>query len=373
LRQPFFCFYNVNIMELKIEKALNITNWDEELKRNRGSVFLSPAWLEAFKNPQHNPIYFRFHSEGETRALLAGLERPVAGGSHKQLFFYSGIASQENSPHLISICRQKLLEYSQRMAYSRIIFKSYDYNNYVVASSEHFKGFKRAECVINLDRSRERIIQSINPDTRRRVRRAKDKNLTFGYGNSPQLLDSLFELMETTHEVRVNKGYGGYRMFTMPFLNREVILKLLEKNTATIFHISLGSQIISSQLVVGAAGRSYGIYMGSRPEAYKISAPTALIYDVVLKYKSEGYYSYNMGGVPLGEKNNGVLKYKLDFGSTLVESSELTTAFLTPALSRYNGVISLKNKLMFLPMIPWRVKKIMLKPIEAIINGKDQY
>lgn len=359
-------------MDTFIQKTNNTINWDNDLEYHGGSVFLSSQWLEALRSEHRNPVYFIFKAGTETKAMIAGLERPVGTGHNKQLFFFSGIAT--NSPDEVKLRGYKklLLNYSRQQGYCRVIMKSYDYTNYITSKTDHYNEFKRAECVIDLKKGQKALISNIESETRRLVRKSKRQGVELKHGYSPELVDTLFELMGNTHTTRNNKGYGSYRMYTMPFLDREVILKLLEKKAARLHYAEHQGEIISMQFIVAAAGRAYGIWMGTSQKGYKLWAPSALTYQTIMDYNSMGFASLNMGGVPLGSSNNGVLKYKMNFGPAIVESSEQTTDFLLPPLTRVNTLMHIKRGIDKLH-VPWPVKKAMLQIPDAIIRGRDSY
>jgi len=305
--------------------------------------------------------------------MIAGLVRPVGKSEEKQLFFFSGIAIREKNYDLLKECKKKLLAYAKKNGYSRVIMKSYDYNNYSPASIKEFIPFDRAEFVLDLTIDEQKLIKGFNPDLRRRVRKAKRSGVNVKHSYSPGLLEVLFQLLESTQNMRVSKGYDKYNLIPMPFMNAASIKNLLEKRNAVFFYAEFNGQIIGMQFMVMTAGRAYGLLMGISPEGYKLAAPSALFYDTTIFFKNNGYTSYNMGAVPLGEKNKGIRKFKLSLGTQIIHSAEETTGFLMKPLTRLNKYIQLKRILMNI-YLPWKIKKILIKTIDSFfIKGRDEY
>ena len=359
-------------MNMVVEKKSKVENWEELWEMHNGSMFLSSVWLETLREKNKIPVYILFKQEEKIIAVAAGLERPVGEGPEKQLFFYAGIASNSNQTDILNACKKNLLVFCQQNGFSRIIFKSYDYYDIEKNTVKEFKPFKRKEFVIDLAPEKEQIINRIDRDTRRRVRKAKREGAEFKAGYSEELLEALEKLMGSTFSIRSSKGYGSYQKFTMPFLDEESIKKLLQKRAACFYYIEYQGRIVSIQFAVELACRTYGVYMGTSEQGYKLAAPSALFYETTLLFKRKGYTSYNIGAVPLGKANQGIRKFKKDLGATIIESREESTDFLLKPLSKLNILLRLKRRVNKI-LIPWKIKKVLLQIIDQIIGGRDKY
>lgn len=359
-------------MNYIIEKTTDLQNWDSRLKEYKGSVFLSSSFLESLKDDNKIPVYFKFKNENQTIAVIAGFERPVGVNGSKQLFFYSGIASSDDGSEVQKSCKQLLLDYAIENSYQRVIMKSYDYNNYVPARLPQYNEFRRAECVIDLIREIDEIHKGFTKNVRRLVKRARNLGGVFKQGRSKELFEKLFELLESTKEKRVEKGYGSYTLIPTPLLNRENMFGLLQDGVANLYYIEYQGEIVCMQYNIASRCRSYVLLMGTSPKGYKISAPSLLFYEVTMRYKDKGFVSYNMGGVPIGNEHDGVRKFKMTMGADLIESSEEFTDFLLPPLIKLNKVMKLKRWLNNLS-IPWRIRKPLIRLTDFFIKGRDEY
>lgn len=359
------------MIQLKAFKQ-SVAQWNEHLRRHDGSMFLSHEWLEALKSEAGQPIYFLFTDQDNIKAMIAGLERPVGNGKRRQLFFFAGIASAGNDPLLLKQCKLLLLRYARSNSYWRVIMKSYDCMRCHNAKIKDYVAFRREEFIVDLTRELQEISQAISPEARRKIRKAARAGLAFKQGHSEELLKALFQLIDSTYQIRTRKGYGKYSPYSMPFLNQEIAMHLLKQKLAIIHYVEKGGEPLSMAFTVIVAQKAYGIWMGSSQEGYKAAAPSLLIFESIKALKANGNTYLNMGGVPLGSKNQGVRKFKLSMGATPVYSSEQTTDFLMPPLSYLNHVMKLK-RVVEQWRIPWKVKKILLQGFGLILKDHDKY
>ena len=359
-------------MSIVIEKINLISGWDEKLKEFNGSIFMSSEWLESLKADDRKPVYLVFNIINDAQALLAGFERPVYNSNYKQLFFYSGIIAREKNLELIKDCKNALVHFCRKNKYSRIIMKSYDFFDQLQVSAGQYIPFKRAECVISLLKTEEELINNIAKRYRSYIRKGKRNGVVFKYGNSPKLLKTFYELLDDTFEVRTSKGYAQYKIFTMPFMEREQMKRLIENGAASLYYVEKDGEILSMQFLLNLAGRAYMLLMGTSPTGYKLSAPSVLIYDSIIKLKREGIDSYNLGGIPLGEENDGVKRFKIMMGASVLESVEESTDFIISPLNHINFLLMIKRFLLNV-RLPWIVKKQLLRGIDFYIMGRDQY
>lgn len=77
-----------------------------------------------------------------------------------------------------------------------------------------------------------------------------------------------------------------------------------------------------------------------------------------------GFICLNLGGVPLGRKNQGIRRFKLNIGAKAIESIEQSTDFLIPPLSYINHIMVLKRMIQQM-RLPWKIKKICFKPLDG--------
>lgn len=360
-------------MFIEIEETIDLEKWEKEVERLEGSIFFSYKWLNSLRADDKTPIFLLFLDRDNVVGLIGGLVMSLAKGEHKQILFYSGVVCASNSNQDLFNCKKALMDYAKRNGLSRLIFRSYDDLSF---SQIKLKGLivlkRRTEFTLNLLQNEKRIAQGFSRSFKKQVRKAKQDGAKVKMGCSHDLLDRLLELIEITYNIRKSKEYGDYTIFVIPFLDRDVMERLLANGLAKLFYVEYKSNIVSMQFVIACNGRIYGLFMGTNREGYSISAPSLVCNEIINYFRKEGYYSYNLGGVPAGEKHDGVRKFKLSMGATPVESYEETTDFLLFPLKLFN-VLLLVKRIILSFYIPWIIKKQLKKIFNLFLKDIDRY
>ena len=356
---------------IKVETVINKEDWDSNLEQFKGSVYQCVGFLFSLKSDVIKPVFLKFFKEGKVIAMLSGIEVLMGNLNEKQLLFYAGLAIHEKTNEIIKACKDALVNFASTNGYSRMVFRSYDDTNYQnVKADKYYVLKRREEAIIDLSKDNKDLEKGFSGNVRRDIKKAKSTGLHLKQGSSPDLLNRLMELLNTTQKVRKEKGYGTYSIFALPFIDEKVMLKLLQSNAATLYYVQFEEEIVSMIFTLKAMGRAYVIYMGNSPRGYKLAAPSLLFYDVAFDLKEKGFYSYNIGGVTIGTKNEGIKKFKLRMGSVLFQSGEEKTYFLQPNLKKYNKLLHFKIYIRH-TRIPGKLKKLILRFTNLLMGHRD--
>jgi lipid II:glycine glycyltransferase (peptidoglycan interpeptide bridge formation enzyme) len=356
---------------IKVESLRNTEDWDCILEQFQGSIYQSVDFLFSLKSDVIKPVFLKFFKEGKVIAMLSGIEVFMENSYEKQLFFYAGLATHEKANEILKACKDTLVNFATAFGYSRMVFRSYDDTSYqFVNADKYYMSKVREECIIDLSKGEKELEKGFTKNVRRHVKKAKTAGVIFKKGNSPDHLNRLVELMNTTQKVRKGKGYGSYTIFALPFIDKNVMLKLLQSNAATLYYAEYDGEIVSMQFTLKAMRRAYGIFMGTSSSGYELAAPSVLFHDIAFDLKEKGFYSYNLGGVTIGSKHDGVRKFKLTMGSELFRSSEEKTYFLQPDLKKYNILLRFKHFVSHI-RIPGRLKKQVLRFANLLMRRRD--
>ncbi|WP_291780133.1 hypothetical protein, partial [Cecembia sp.] len=76
------------------------------------------------------------------------------------------------------------------------------------------------------------------------IKKARKNGLSFHYCYSENLLSQLIKLASETLSIREKKGYGGYEIFAIPFLNPTALRKLLISKAGIIFFTKQNNEIL---------------------------------------------------------------------------------------------------------------------------------
>ncbi len=360
--------------EVIIERIENSDYWDDVLESFQGGIFMTTAWITAMSNNEREPVYLRFIRDDKPLAFLGGLEIHLKNGPGRQLFFYSGIATNLPDPAFIRRCKIALYNYAKKKGYQRISIRSYDHQSFVPTRITQFKlRKKRKEYVFRLNRNDDSIINGFSRSVRQRARKVKREGAVLKKGHSPELIEKLFSLINETSDLRRSKGYGAYAYLFLPFCTRTEIESLVRDKHASIYYTELHGEILTIELFLEYKNKACGILMGTSMKGYKIGSPSFHYFEIVKLLKDKGFLYYNVGGVPRSNKHHGLQEFKGRLGAEVIDSAEEVTNFMTPALGYLNLFLRLKRFLHVVKFLPGRIKRPLIVFADLIVQKRDQY
>jgi hypothetical protein len=360
--------------EVIIDRLENSDMWDRALESFRGGIFMTTAWITAMSNNERKPVYLRFIQDDKPMAYLGGLEVYIKNGSGRQLFFYSGITSDIHDALFISRCKIALYNYARKNCYQRISIRSYDYQSFVDTRVTQFKlRKKRIEYVFRFDRNDDSIFNGFSRSVRQRARKVSREGAVLKKGNSPELIEKLFSLINETSDLRRSKGYGAYSYLFLPFCRQAEIETLVRGGHASIYYTEMHGEILTIELFLEYKNKAYGILMGTSLKGYKIGTPSFHYFEIARLLKDKGYLYYNVGGVPGSKKHHGLQEFKSRLGAEVISSSEEVTNFISPALSYLNPFLDLKRLLREIKFVPGRIKRPFMLFIDLFVQKRDQF
>jgi Acetyltransferase (GNAT) domain len=358
--------------KLSIKKIDDWKNWDYDIVQYDGNVFHSEAWLNTISSDTASPLFIEFYDDKEKIGVVSGIEVTCGKGPERMLFCYTGIALKEPDADMLRACKTALIVYAKSRSLCRVVLKSYDYIEYQESGLKVFKAFKRVEFVIDLKQSTEILIENFSSNVKYHARRVPKKGGELKSSHDPKLLQTLFEMLNITKEIRTTKGYGDYRPLSWPFIEQKHLKKLLEARVYTLFYVESEGEIVSMQLVLTYLQRAYSHLAAATREGYKLGAPSFMHYATILQLQEEGYKTYNLGSVPIGGKNDGLKKFKESLGATLINMADEETNFLMYPLKLVNPVIKAKKIVKSIRM-PYPIKKAIIKGFSLLTASKDEY
>ncbi len=106
---------------------------------------------------------------------------------------------------------------------------------------------------------------------------------------------------------------------------------------------------------------------------YTAGVPPFHHYELTRLLKNEGFKYYNIGGVQLGPKYEGLRRFKKSLGAEPVRSVEEVTNFINKPYSFLNPLLDTKWMLLHMNFLPWKFKKAIIKIIDLAIRKRDRY
>jgi hypothetical protein len=305
-------------MKLEVRKEFDEPKWEEYLRLISSPPFFAPSWIECFENKTRRPIYLHFIAEGKTLGLAAGLsvEPPnvLLRKFFRMLYFFSGPAVVDADKDWAKMCLSKMISFARENRYTHIKVGSLDYP-YAIDGKDLpvLQPWWRKEYIVDLQANPAGLKKKLKKRMTD-VRGAERNGLCFYEGRSPRMLDELLLLLDETKSIRMSKRYKNYAPFYIPYLDKQILYKLLEKGIARIFYVKKQEDILNVELTVAYNGRAYGLLCGTNQMGYQLRANSLLQFNILQKLKSEGFEIYNFGGIPTGPGSRGLALFKTSFG-----------------------------------------------------------
>ena len=315
-------------MDITVVEESNLQRWDESLSTFSAAPFISAAWLEAFRTSTHIPIYFRCVFEKQTIAMIAGLilepSHPLGRKVDRRLFFFSGPAAVQSDLNTIMT---NLLHYAALHGYTSLDLKSWDYPCEVDLMPLPYKE-SREEYIVDLSGPFSEVQKKIRTMIKRKVKKAQKNGLTFHESHNPDLAVTLISLLEETKSTRLTKGYEDYSYYYMPYINEDVIRKLLLNKCAKICYIKRENNILCAQLIVFSTQRAYYLLGGTNQEGYELGANALVLFHEIENLAHNGYDAFNLGGVANDSGASGLAFFKESFGAKKHACTSGTSTYL---------------------------------------------
>jgi lipid II:glycine glycyltransferase (peptidoglycan interpeptide bridge formation enzyme) len=186
----------------------------------------------------------------------------------------------------------------------------------------------RVEYVLDLSSGAEEAAKKFRTSARRKLRRASDNKLEFYEDSSPELTRSLIKLLKETQAIRKGRGLSDYEYFYMPFVNADVIERLLREGMAKITWVQKDKKILSAFLLIIDARNAYYLIGGTNKEGYNLNANTYMVAEQIKWLSESGIDELNLGGVPKNTAAAGLHQFKTSMGAEPRDCVNGDTKFL---------------------------------------------
>ena len=328
---------------MQINAFSQFSSWQTDLTSFDYSLFSIPEWIESFDDKKNYPVYFDFVHDGETVGKMAGLILENNTPIRRKLFFHAGPALKKGVSEQYHVgCLQALISYARHHHMGRICMLSYDFKSQIKTDKDFFV-YPRYEYVIPLSGSKEEVAGAISSEVKRRYRKAVEGGFSIQEVNTPEMIEALIGLMQTTKHVRTMKGYSEYNPFYIPHFNKAVLMKLLLKNALRVFVASQDNQIYGIDAVMVKDLKAYGLLMGFTEKGYRFAMPSFINYYIIMKLKSEGFGYLNMGGISMDLTHQGLRLFKKSLGAVPCISTFGETNYLSFPLRLLNPLLNARR------------------------------
>ena len=281
------------------------------------NVFSEPFWVDAFKNDAISPIYFEFLWDKQTVGLAGGI---VVQSRYKFLqsisksIYLFGMPKIQDDLFLIAIDEFK--RYLKKKGFNVIDFAHYYNEEDHCLEKLGFVTKQSIEYIIDLSPPLPEIWRNLSRGQRRVIDKVKkSEELLFNASYQTDRLEDLIACLNETRDRKSDKGFGDYEYYYIPFLNTEVLARLLKTENASIRYVTYNNRTVSACLVVKNSHYGYCVVGGSTKEGTQLGAFTYMMWKIIEGTKEAGCEALNLAGLPKDESSAKLQQYKLSLGA----------------------------------------------------------
>jgi lipid II:glycine glycyltransferase (peptidoglycan interpeptide bridge formation enzyme) len=296
--------------------------WESQMEGFAPSPFLSPCYLECIRTDTLIPIYLTFRVDGEiiggTSGIVEHLSNPILRylGLFKKATFYTGPCVHENyNEYDVS---EALIEYLVKEGFTKFIDLGYD----ISGKPESRIGYKvhlYEVYVIDLDAPWETVKKRMSQSINRKIKKSEKAELAFHLSNDPKQVEDLYRLMKSTASIRESRNLGEYLWDFIPYIDKEVMCKMVDNGCATLGCVKKGDEILSMMFSIHYKAKGTAMFMGTTQIGYDLGANARSILGAMEHFQSNGCKSINLGANPVVGRD-GLIQFKTGFGARPAEA-----------------------------------------------------
>ncbi|MCC6916315.1 GNAT family N-acetyltransferase [Nitrosomonas sp.] len=164
---------------------------------------------------------------------------------------------------------------------------------------------KRCEFILDISGD---LAEMLSSNHRRNVKKAQKAGIVVKQTRSAEAAVVHHELMNQSMDRRRSRG----EKISLDGPSPE-IAAILKSGAGELFQAIHEGSVLSSILVLQAAGGSYYQSAGTSPDGMAVGASHFLIHSITIKLKSEGAYIFNLGGA---DEDSTLGRFKKGFGAS---------------------------------------------------------
>lgn len=178
-----------------------------------------------------------------------------------------------------------------------------------------FSAKRKEEYIIDLLQSPTQLWRNLSKGQKWLINKGKKLGLTFSQSYDIGAFESLIACLCATKDRKAQKGVGNYNFIYIPYMNKEVLLKLIASKTATICLVKHQGVIICSCLLIKNSVYCYYLLAGSTPKGYELGGSSFMLWNVIEMAKADSCIQLNLGSLPDDRSAEKLAQFKHSFGS----------------------------------------------------------
>jgi len=317
-------------MKIRFEEDVNRNEWDERLCSMGGTIFHSSTWAEYGEKTSKRvvPKFITLVSEeGEILGIALGFHqfssRKFISRFTKRLWLDAIPVVRNQSKTILYEFLTLLSKQAYDLGYLELFVGSYASDDVSEEMKELcFELRGRIEFVIDLDISEEDLWKGLAHKRRKNIRKSRRCGVILNEMTNDKGLAELRRLQgESISRIREREGISiGSHTDTQ----EDPLRVLVESGHGRIIVAESDGEAVSASLFTCFNDLVYHTISGHSRKAFETQAPTLLLWEMILKYRSEGAKKFNLSGcksdaVEENSSEHGIYNYKRAFGGDPIE------------------------------------------------------
>lgn len=318
---------NASNYQLETEANAGDAAWDAEVRRCAGSVFHSSAWGRYIAGARSNtkPRRFRLRNGSDTVGVALGFvtcsRHPLLAALTNRLWFD---ALPAVPAALAAVFIEKIESQAMSLGCVEVSFGSYGYRSgSQVLRSRRYTLTERLEFEIDLGVNEDALWRGLAHGLRKNVKLSRRTGVVIEEPPLGEGLSELRRLNEIAWE-RIERRGVERDVAPAPVGVDSPERELITAGVGRLIGARVGSEWLAVNLFTCFNSQVYYVLSGHSPRAFEVQAPTHLLWESILRYRSEGVHLFNLGGCAAsarqpGSPEHGLMGYKQAFGGACLE------------------------------------------------------
>lgn len=335
--------------ELRVQEAVDAASWNESLRACDGTVFHTPEWARYVQTeqPAVMPEFVTLVDDdgsaaGHALVFRSSSRRFLAGALTRRRWMDALPAVKGNSTETVSRFVQLLERRARESGDVTLQIGSYaSPDSTALFDSLGFSITRRLEFELDLTRDVESLWESFETRRRRNIKKAMKANVEVRELEPHEGVSHLRRLQRASFERIVEKGGPEY---VPPAAERpDPILALTGAGLGRLVGGFVDGECVSASFFSTFNGIAYDALLGHDARAFETQAPSLVIWEMLQRFKREGFRRLSLGGCPAdaseeSSPEHGVYVYKTTFGGTVVHCTS-GEKILRPAVQKATGLL----------------------------------
>lgn len=337
------------VTELRIETQIDSRSWNSSLRDCHGTIFHTAEWARYIQaeEPAARPEFVTLLDGdgsllGQALVFHSRSRRSLARSFTGRRWLYALPAVRDNSPATRSRFVKMIETHARQASDVTLYVGSFaSPGSEGVLSQLGFSVARRLEFELDLSRSEDALWEGLEYRRRRNIKKAMKLGVEIKELTAREGVSQLRSLQAASFERIVRRG--GPPFVVSESSGLDPIETLTSAGLGRIVGGFVDGVCVSASFFTTFNGLAYDALLGHLPKAFETQAPSLVIWEMVRRFKSEGFHRLNLGGCGIdalqeGSPEHGVYVYKKTFGGATLECGS-GEKILRPAVQRTTDLL----------------------------------